>query len=51
MKGRQLTLEEVLRLDDGTKIWVEELFGLIDSELYTINKEDKKMYNKDGHFL
>jgi hypothetical protein len=25
MKGRQLTLEEVLNLEDGTKVWVEEL--------------------------
>ena len=24
MKGRQLTLEEVLRLEDGTKVWVED---------------------------
>lgn len=26
MKGRQLTLEEVLRLDDGIKVWVESKY-------------------------
>ena len=26
MKGRQLTLEEVLRLDDGSKVWVESKY-------------------------
>ena len=24
MKGKQLTLEEVLNLEDGTKVWVED---------------------------
>lgn len=26
MKGRQLTLEEVLNLEDGTKVWVESKY-------------------------
>ena len=25
MKGKQLSLQEVLNLEDGTKVWVEEL--------------------------
>ena len=25
MRGKQLTLEEVLNLEDGSKVWVEEL--------------------------
>ena len=28
MKGRKLTLEEVLNLEDGTKVWVESKYNM-----------------------
>lgn len=43
MKGKQLTLEEVLRLEDGSKVWVEEL-----------NEKDSYMscvHTKEGFML
>ena len=39
MKGRQLTLEEVLRLDDGTKVWVEDSRWGFDSVACVFNKK------------
>ena len=52
MKGRKLSLEEVLNLEDVTKVWVEELDdGYRDlSRVYTINKEEKRLYANRGEF-
>lgn len=37
MKGKQLTLQEVLNLDDGSKVWVEELKDIKMSALHTVD--------------
>ena len=52
MKGKQLSLEEVLNLEDGSKVWVEELDEEYRnwSQVYTINKEEKKLYTKRDEF-
>ena len=61
MKGRKLTLEEVLKLEDGSKVWVEELKDIKMSALHIVdgnylNDEEKgdaycfddiKLYYKD----
>ena len=46
MKGKQLTLEEVLRLDDGTKIWVEEL-SEVDLFMSCVHTKDKSLLRSD----
>lgn len=52
MKGKQLTLQEVLDLEDGTKVWVEETEEEFEdwSQVYTINKKEERLYTKDGQF-
>ena len=52
MKGRQLILEEVLRLDDGTKVWVEELDEAYksSSDLYEKTKEKLYLLNTDMYY-
>ena len=49
MKGRKLTLEEVLNLEDGTKVWVEELDEdyRSASDLYRKMKEKLYILNTD----
>lgn len=50
MKGKQLTLDEVLRLEDGTKVWAEELDENYKhwSQIYT--KSDDRILDKVGGF-
>ena len=50
MKGRQLTLEEVLELKDGTKVWVEELDECYKhwSQIYT--KSDDRILDHRGEY-
>ena len=52
MKGRKLTLEEVLNLDNGSKVWVEELDEEHKefSQIYTIDQEDRILYTRKGYF-
>ena len=52
MKGRKLTLQEVLDLEDGTKVWVEELDEEYKewSRIYTINQEERRLYTRKGEF-
>lgn len=52
MKGRQLSLEEVLDLEDGTKVWVEELDEQYrgDSDLYEKTKERLYILNTDMYY-
>ena len=52
MKGRKLSLQEVLRLDDGTKVWVEELDDRYkdDSDLYKKIKERLYILNTDMYY-
>ena len=52
MKGRRLSLEEVLNLEDGKLVWVEKLDDEYRdwSQVYTINKEEKRLYTKRGEF-
>jgi len=51
MKGKQLTLQEVLDLEDGSKVWVEdkedkELSGVhIVDDKALVNHERKKAYD------
>ena len=46
MKGCKLTLQEVLNLEDGTKVWVEdtiikdEQIGIIEGHIITLNDGD-----------
>ena len=49
MKGRKLSLEEVLQLEDGCKVWVEELreSWKDDSQIFVLNKDEEKMYDKE----
>ena len=37
MKGRKLTLEEVLNLEDGSVVWVEELKDIKMSALHMVD--------------
>ena len=46
MKGRQLSLEEVLKLDDGVKVWVEDT--IIEDEQIGII-EEHKIIIEDGY--
>lgn len=52
MKGRKLTLEEVLNLEDGTKVWVEELDDGYKgaSDLYKKIKEKLYILNTDMYY-
>ena len=40
MKGKQLTLQEVLNLEDGSKVWVEDSRRGYTNELCSYKKED-----------
>lgn len=42
MKGKQLSLQEVLNLEDGSKVWVED-DDEGDKQVGTINKEDNSL--------
>ena len=46
MKGRKLTLEEVLNLEDGSKVWVEDT--ILDDEQIGIIEEHKIIVD-DGY--
>ena len=50
MKGKQLTLDEVLELKDGSKVWVEELNKNYKhwSQIYT--KSDDRILDHRGEF-
>jgi len=48
MKGRQLTLEEVLKLEDGSRVWVEDT--IIEDEQIGII-EEYKIIIEDGYGL
>ena len=48
MKGKQLTLEEVLDLEDGSKVWVEELNARYsDWSGIHVRKQDELIAEKD----
>ena len=40
MKGRKLSLQEVLKLEDGCKVWVEDNANVFESDLYIYDKEN-----------
>ena len=40
MKGRKLTLQEVLNLEDGTKVWIEDTSKIFEDDLYIYDKEN-----------
>ena len=40
MKGRKLTLQEVLNLEDGSKVWVEDTSKIFEDDLYIYDKEN-----------
>ena len=40
MKGKQLTLQEVLNLEDGSKVWVEDTSKIFEDDLYIYDKEN-----------
>ena len=40
MKGRKLSLEEVLQLEDGCRVWVEDNANVFESDLYIYDKEN-----------
>ena len=40
MKGRKLSLEEVLKLEDGCRVWVEDNANVFESDLYIYDKEN-----------
>lgn len=46
MKGKQLTLEEVLELEDGTKVWVEDTI-IKDEQIGII--EENEIIIDDGY--
>ena len=52
MKGRKLSLEEVLNLDDGSVVWVEELDEAYrsSSDLYEKTKERLYILNTDMYY-
>ena len=52
MKGRKLSLEEVLNLEDGSKVWVEELDEAYrsSSDLYEKTKERLYILNTDMYY-
>ena len=52
MKGRKLSLQEVLRLEDGTKVWVEELDDSYKgaSDLYKKIKQKLYILNTDMYY-
>jgi hypothetical protein len=43
MKGKQLTLQEVLNLEDGTKVWVEDISQIFEDDLYVYDKLDVRV--------
>ena len=40
MKGKQLSLQEVLKLEDRCKVWVEDASDIFESDLYIYDKEN-----------
>ena len=40
MKGKQLSLQEVLNLEDGSKVWVEDTSKIFEDDLYIYDKEN-----------
>ena len=40
MKGRKLSLNEVLKLEDGCRVWVEDNANVFESDLYIYDKEN-----------
>ena len=40
MKGRKLSLEEVLKLEDGSVVWVEDASKIFEDDLYIYDKEN-----------
>ena len=48
MKGKKLSLQEVLKLDDGTKVWIEDT--IIEDEQIGIIEEHKIIVD-DGYGL
>ena len=40
MKGKQLSLQEVLQLEDACKVWVEDNANVFESDLYIYDKEN-----------
>lgn len=52
MKGKKLSLKEVLNLEDGSKVWVEELNDRYkgDSDLYKKIKEKLYILNTDIYY-
>lgn len=43
MKGRKLTLQEVLNLEDGTKVWIEDNSKIFEDDLYVYDKLDARV--------
>ena len=50
MKGKQLTLDEVLALKDGSKVWVEELDEPYRQFSQIHTKSDDRVLDKVGGF-
>ena len=40
MKGKQLSLQEVLNLKDGSVVWVEDASKIFEDDLYIYDKEN-----------
>ena len=40
MKGKQLSVQEVLQLEDGCRVWVEDNANVFESDLYIYDKEN-----------
>ena len=40
MRGRKLTLKEVLNLEDGSIVWVEDISKIFEDDLYIYDKEN-----------
>ena len=52
MIGEQISLDKVLKLPNGTPIWVEELEPRYQnkSKIYLTCPEEKRIYSIDGHY-
>lgn len=51
MKGKLLTLEEVLQLEDRTKVWVEEpLDSTEESGIHIVHKWEQRLYDSNDCF-
>ena len=52
MKGRKLSLQEVLNLEDGCKVWVEDTSDIFESDLHVYDKENVRvnlLTKESGH--